>query len=178
MSPVCLSVCHVKCPQNWSFYLKKKTNNKKNMLLILSCCHNLDWCWPWCQSIESLWVLPQLDVTVVSNYLCCQCGEWPTSESQWFLFVLQFIHAGLGHVDQRLACVFNQSCCVGLLWMGWMENDRTSLVIPGWPPSEKEGKLSHRPLWGEQLAVPVEMPRISLFLYFSTFVFFYFLLSS
>lgn len=52
----------------------------------------------------------------------------------------------------------------------WVDgNDRTSLVISGWSPSAKEGKLSHHPFWGLQLVLPVEMPLISPFLYFSAF---------
>lgn len=72
-------------------------------------------------------VLPHFDVPFFTNCLSCQCGEWYTSGSHRFIFVLQFIHAGLGHVDQRLAWVFSQSCHVGWLWMGgWKRQSLTS----------------------------------------------------
>lgn len=91
-------------------------------------------------------VLPHLDLPVLTNCLSCQHAEWHTSDSHRFIFVLQFIHAGLGQVDQRLAWVFNQSCHVGWLWMGgWKRQSLTShaRVIS----LCKKGKLSH-PLWG------------------------------
>lgn len=120
---------------------------RKTMLVILSCCHDFDWCWLWCRSVESLWahriltcllyliIFPVsvengISQTASIFYLCCSlCMQgWVTLTNA--LLVFSISHAVLDGYE-------------------WVDgNDRTSLVIPGWSPSAKEGKLSHHPLWG------------------------------
>lgn len=164
MSSVCLYT-HVKCPNRIHFVWK-------TTLLVL-CCH----------VFRFLFVLPvplgrpHLDMSVVSNYLSFQHGEWHTSNSHYFILLKQFIHVGLGHIDQALP-VFSVSHAVsdGSEWVDG--NDKTSLTIPGWSPSVKGGELSHHPLWDQQFAVLVEMLQISLFLYFSAYSFCFLLSSS
>lgn len=94
---------------------------------------------------------PQLDVPVVSNYVSCQ--HWRmTKLVRPELYICPAVYtcrAGSRWPTPCLASpVFSISHAV-LHGCGWVDgNDRTSLVIPGWSPSVKEGRLSHPPLWG------------------------------
>lgn len=131
--------------------------SEKTVCPSLSCCRSLDWCWPWSQPQYPLG-LPHHDLSVVSNYLPCQ-ERGMASLTEPVLYICAAVYTcRAGHADQRLACIFNQSW----LWMGGWKRQKPSQVIPGCSPSANEGKLSHRPLRGWQLAAPLEMPRISL----------------
>lgn len=82
---------------------------------------------------------PHRGMSVVSNYLSLQHGEWHTSNGHYFILLKQFIHAGLGHIDQALPAF---SVCVDWLWMGgwkWQNLTNHSRVISfcerGWTES-------------------------------------------
>lgn len=83
--------------------------------LILYCCHDKPW---WCQSTSPLGARHKLKCMLYLIVRPVHVENIPQRAST-LRYVLQTIHAWLGHVDPRLAWVFNQSCCVRRLWIGW-----------------------------------------------------------
>lgn len=152
----------------------------KITLLIFCChavCHDLDVCWPECQSFKSL---KAYDILMCLSYLIIFPGsvenDIPQTASTIYLCCSLYMQGWVTLTNALPVFSISQAVLDGSEWVDG--NDRTSLVIPGWSPSAEEGKLSHHPLWAKQLAVPMEMPQISLYLYFSVFLFCFLLSSS
>lgn len=152
----------------------------KIMLLIFCChavCHDLDVCWPECQSFKSL---KACHILTCLFYLIIFPGsvenDIPQTASTIYLGCSLYMQGWVKLTNALPVFSIGHAVLNGSEWVDG--NDRTSLVIPGWSPSAEEGKLSHHPLWAKQLAVPMEMPQISLYLYFSVFLFCFLLSSS
>lgn len=160
---VCLSLQSCKVPHRIVHFVWK-------IMVLIFCCHAVcHECW---QEFQSLKSLKAYDIFPCLLYLIIfpvsMENDIPHTASTICLCCSLYMQGWVTLTNALPVFSISHAVLDGSEWVDG--NGRTSLVIPGWSYAE-EGKLSHHPLWAEQLAVPMEMPQISLFLYFSVFLF-------